>query len=316
MTLFFATGWRFSVPSVPSPRMTPSPPVRLQRFDQAKPFLTLGVVALAWILVPGAIKRLVRASFFELQAPVEVAASDVRDLQQFWALKTKSKNELIQAGIELSGVLGKYQLTVAQEEQQAATIARLQALLNLPEEPGWHYERAEVSLRDNSAFWQQLTIRKGRNYGIQPNAPVVFAGGVVGQVRKVGLYESTVELISSPGVRLAAVLEGDARPVSYQGGENPTLGPSRGRAEFLPADLKLAPGTPRRLMTSGLGGEFPANLIIGELTRLSSSADGMFQNGEVLLDRRLAELQEVTVLIRNPDGPASAIAPLPSRPSP
>jgi rod shape-determining protein MreC len=204
-------------------------------------------------------------------------------------------------------------LSVAKEEQLAAEVARLQALLNLPEDPGWRYEPAAVVLRDNSAFWQQLTIRKGKNYGIEPNAPVVFSGGVVGRVRTVGLYESTVELISSPGFRLAAVLEGDQRPVSYQGGDNPTLGPSRGQAEFLPADLALSTGTHRRLMTSGLGGEFPPNLLIGELARLTPSADGMFQSGEVLLDRGLAKLSEVTVLMRRPEAAAGAA---PAHPSP
>jgi rod shape-determining protein MreC len=54
---------------------------------------------------------------------------------------------------------------------------------------------------------------------------------------------------------------------------------------------------PRRIVTSGLGGVFPAGLFIGEITRLETSTDGLFKTGEVRLDSRLAELTEVTVLV-------------------
>jgi rod shape-determining protein MreC len=73
-----------------------------QRFDQAKPFLTLGIVLLAWLLIPTALKRMARTSFFELQAPLETTASYIRDLQDFWSLKTRPKNDLIEAGRDLA----------------------------------------------------------------------------------------------------------------------------------------------------------------------------------------------------------------------
>ena len=42
-----------------------------RRFDQARPFITLGLLVLAWLLIPTAVKRFTRLSFFELQAPLE-----------------------------------------------------------------------------------------------------------------------------------------------------------------------------------------------------------------------------------------------------
>ena len=60
-----------------------------------------------------------------------------------------------------------------------------------------------------------------------------------------------------------------------------------------------------RVVTSGLGGVFPAGLVVGKLSRVEPSPDGLFQTGEVQLDDRLAALDEVTVLVaENP--PASA----------
>jgi rod shape-determining protein MreC len=285
--------------------------VRPQRFDQAKPFLTLAVVALAWLFLPVVVKRFLRASFFELQAPVAVVASGARDLQEFWALKTRSNNELIAAGRDLAGVLASYELSVSQKAELEAENTRLRALLGLPEEPGWRYERARVVLRDFSGWWQQLTIRKGRDSGIPVGAPVVFSGGVVGRVSSVGLYTSVVDLVSSPGLRIAAVIEGDTRPISYQGGDNPTFGPARGVADYVPVDVTATTEAPRRLFTSGLGGVFPAKLPIGRLVRVEPAPDGLFKTGEVQLDPALSNLTEVTVLVSlapvasNPPTPAT-----------
>ena len=67
-----------------------------KRFSQANPLLTLGLIVAAWLLLPTALKTLARASFFELTAPVTLAASRVRDLQDFWALRARSRTELIE----------------------------------------------------------------------------------------------------------------------------------------------------------------------------------------------------------------------------
>jgi len=85
--------------------------------------------------------------------------------------------------------------------------------------------------------------------------------------------------------------------LSYQGGDNPSFGPPLGIAEYVPTDASASPTSPKRLVTSGLGGVFPAGLIIGEITRLETSTDGLFKTGDVRLDPRLAEITEVTILV-------------------
>ena len=267
------------------------------RFDQAKPFLTLAIVVVTWLIVPVAFKSLLRASFFELQAPISVSASHLRDLQDFWGLKLHSQKELIEAGRNLARINASYDLAVQQNSQLRDHLERLNKLLNVPAQPAYRLEHARVVRRDFSAWWQQLTIRKGSDFGITVGAPVVFSGGVVGRVTAVHAYTSTVELISSPGVRLAAVVEGDDRPMSFQGGLNPTFGPARGVIEFVPIDIFSSAMSTKRLVTSGLGGVFPAGLTLGRVVKLEPSTDGLFKTGEVELDPRLSELIEVTVLV-------------------
>jgi rod shape-determining protein MreC len=273
------------------------------RFDQARPLATLGIAAAAWLVVPVAVKAVLRASFFELTAPATAAASHVRDLQAYWSLRLHTNHQLIEAGRDLARVNASYALSIEQDAALRAEVARLERLLDLPPRPGFRMETARVAQRDFSAWWQRLVVRKGRNYGIPVGAPVVFIDGLVGRVSEVHAYTSVVELISSPGVRLAAFLEGDSRPVSYRGGVNPVFGPARGTLEFVPLDIAVLPGEPRRLVTSGLGGEYPPGLAIGEVTGVAPSTDGLFKTGEVRLDPRLSELTEVTVLVAAKESP-------------
>jgi rod shape-determining protein MreC len=271
--------------------------VPFKRLDQAKPFVTLGIIIVAWMLVPVAIKTFLRASFFELTAPVTVAASRVRDLQAFWSLRLHSKSELIEAGRDLARLNSSYELAVQQNSELKAEVGRLESLLRLPSFTQYRYEHARVARRDFSGWWQRIVIRKGKNFGLVVGAPVVFTGGVVGRVSEVRATTSVVELISSPNVRLAGVVEGDSRPISFQGGINPTFAPPTGVVEFVPLDILASPAAPKRLVTSGFGGVFPPGLTLGTIIRASIGSDGLFQAGEVKLDERLGSLTEVTVLV-------------------
>jgi rod shape-determining protein MreC len=275
--------------------------VPFKRFDQAKPFATLGILVLGWLILPVGIKAFTRASFFELTAPITVIISHARDLQSFWSLRTHSKTELIEAARDLARLNASYELAVQQNTELQAEIARLESLLRLPKFNDYRYEHARVASRDFSAWWQRIVIRKGRNYGIPVGAPVVFTGGVVGRVTEVHATTAVVELITSPNVRLAGVVEGDSRPVSFQGGINPTFGPPQGVVEFVPLDIFANSNSPKRLVTSGLGGVFPPGLTLGLITKLELGSDGLFQSGEVKLDDRLGSLTEVTVLVPSED---------------
>jgi rod shape-determining protein MreC len=271
--------------------------VPFKRLDQAKPFVTLALIIAAWMLVPTAIKTFLRASFFELTAPVTIAASRVRDLQEFWSLRLHTKSALIEAGRDLARLNSSYELAVQQNTELKSEIARLESLLRLPSFTEYRYEHARVARRDFSGWWQRIVIRKGKNFGIVAGAPVVFTGGIVGKVSEVHFMTSVVELISSPTVRLAGVVEGDSRPITFQGGINPTFAPPTGIVEFVPLDVIAGPNAPKRLVTSGYGGIFPPGLTLGTITRVSMGSDGLFQSGEVKLDERLGSMTEVTVLV-------------------
>lgn len=263
-----------------------------------RPFLVLGVLVVIWLLLPPVTSRLLRASMFGTLAPALKISSYTKDLQEFWTLRTESKTDLIAAGRDLVRYNSAMEHRLNENDLLRAEISRLETMLRLPSRAGFRYEVARVERRDLSAWWQQLVIRKGSNYGVQVGAPVVFAGGVVGRVREVGAYSSVVDLISSPEVRIAAVVEGDARPVEYQGGVTQAFRPAEGHLGFVPMELDgLVDGRPARVLTSGLGGVFPEGLVIGTVESLKPTPEGLFREGSVRLDPRLSELREVAVLL-------------------
>lgn len=275
-----------------------------RRFAQASPFLALGLALLAWLIVPAAVKRFARDAFYEARAPLDITASYARDLQSYWADRTRSKNELIEAGRELSRLNSAHELRLAEDSRLRSEIVRLEEMLRLPSFGDFRSEPARVVRRDFTAWWQRLVVRKGRNHGIVAGAPVIFAGGLAGRVSEVHATTSVVELISSPTLRLAAVFEGDDRPVGFQGGINPPLRPAQGTIEFVPLDIFATPSSPRRIITSGIGGVYPPGLPVGEVFELEPSTDGLFKSGRARLDPRLGRLTEVTILVPlDPDFP-------------
>jgi Cell shape-determining protein len=269
----------------------------VRRFDQARPFLTLGIALLAWLILPTVFKRFARLSFYEFQAPLDIAASYARDLQGFWAKRTRSNAELVAAARDLQRLNASYELRLQEDARLREEIVRLENLLRLPSFAEFRSEPARVVRRDFTAWWQRLVIRKGSNHGIRPGSPVIYVGGLVGRVSEVHATTSVVELISSPGMRLAAVFDGDERPVSFQGGINPPMQPAEATIEFVPLDVFATPSAPRRLVTSGIGGVYPPGLPVGEVFQLEPSTDGLFKSGRARIDPRLGRITEVAVLV-------------------
>jgi rod shape-determining protein MreC len=267
------------------------------RLDRIKPLVALGSFLLAWWLIPTTLKSFLKVSFSEFQAPAWVATSYLDELENFLARRTHSKDELIEAGREVARAKSLYQFNSQRKETLENEIQRLEAVLNLPSRREFRYEVARVVRRDLNAWWQQIVIRKGKDFDIPLGAAVVFSGGVVGRVVEVGAFTSCVELITSPNFRMAANFEGDDRPVVYQGLPQTGFGHPRGKVRDAPKDVVANSQIPLKLVSTRLGGTFPSGLMLGRVSWLEPGSTGIFQTGEVELDARLLSLHEVAVLI-------------------
>lgn len=267
------------------------------RLDKLKPLVALGVFVAAWWMVPLVVKSFLRVSFTEFQAPVWIATSYLDDLEGFWARRSHSKLELIEAGQELARQKAFYHLLDQRNQALETEVTRLESILRLHGRREFRYEVARVIRRDLSAWWQQIIIRKGEDYNIPTGAAVIFGGGVVGRVVEVNAFTCRVELVTSPNFRMAASFEGDSRPVVYQGVAQSGFGNPSGEVRDAPQDLIANSQKPLQLVSTRLGGTFPPGLIIGSVGWLEPGSTGIFQAGKVRLDARLLSLNEVAVLI-------------------
>ena len=158
----------------------------------------------------------------------------------------------------------------------------------------------EAALKLIRTYWGGMLDRGAT---MAPDVPEVFAPSQLEGELVPGpdtrLPQQVIEHLrdAEQAVRLAAVIEGDTRPISFQGGITSSLAPPKGMIEYVPLGVFVNASNPKMLVTSGLGGVFPPGLAIGQITKIESSTDGLFQTGEVQLDPRLSSLTEVTVLV-------------------
>jgi len=267
--------------------------------ERAKPFLILAGFLVVWWLIPAGWKLATRSSFREFQAPIWELASRAEDLSEYWGHLSDSKKTLIEKGRENARGSAALEAkpSIPQIKLLRSEIARLETALSMPQESGFKAVVARVSRRDLSAWWQNITLRKGMARNLTVGAGVVSANGVAGRVSEVGNRWATVRLVTSPQFRVAAQFEGDDRPVTFQGGGIPPGGKPFGVVHNVPHDLSPIEGKPLRLLTSSLGGTFPAGISIGLVNTLEGGEDGLFKSGRVELDELLGKLREVTVLL-------------------
>ena len=267
------------------------------RLDRLTPIVTLFVFLIIWWLTPSFLKLFTQASFEEIQAPIWLATDRLEMIANNAVNKTKSKQEFIDTISELKRQNAYYKQIKNINENYKAEINRLESILNLPSRDHFRYELAHVIQRNMGSWWQTIRINKGSKHGIQKGDAVIFIGGVVGRVAKTNYYTSQVDLLSNHSFRISASFINDNRPLFYQGKGTDLWGQPKGRIKNAPQDLTTNSTRPLQLVTTGLGGTFPEGITIGRVPWLEPDNTGMFQAGEVQLDKRLLGIKEVAVLI-------------------
>lgn len=139
---------------------------------------------------------------------------------------------------------------------------RLRALLDAAPPDAEHVQAATVLRVDLDPLRHRVLIDRGTSDGVTRGQPIIDAGGVVGQTTYAGPMASEVILLSDPthampvqiernGLRTIAVGTGDAGRLALP---------------YLPrnADVQLDD----LLVSSGLGGVFPAGLPVGRVTEV------------------------------------------------
>ncbi len=166
---------------------------------------------------------------------------------------------------------------------------RLQKLLQFREKISSTVIAAEVIGRDPSSWFKSVTINKGEKDGVRKGMAVISAKGVIGQILKTGPYHSVVLLITDYNSGIDSIVQRTRAKAIVEGkGEN------RCQLKYLLRAEDVVVGD--MVVTSGLSGNFPKGLMVGEILTVDKKGHGIFQYAELVPSVDFTKLEEVLVI--------------------
>jgi rod shape-determining protein MreC len=197
---------------------------------------------------------------------------------------------LRQKNAQLEAENSRLQVQVVELQQQ---VTEAQLLSTLVDYERRHVENqyiaASVIARDISPFMQYVIIDRGSDDGLRKGMPVITQQGLVGNIAAVTAGAARVQLINDPASSINVVFQQSEEEAVLNGqltGEL-ELGMISQSATVLPGEL---------VMTSGLGGNYPANILIGQVLTVRNEASALFQTASVQPAVDFSQLSIVLVI--------------------
>jgi rod shape-determining protein MreC len=200
-----------------------------------------------------AVRKAIGAAVYPLRVIVDAPLS-----MWHWAGETTASRSELQ--LQNSRLHTERLLTQARLQRYAALEAenlRLRQMLEARSRVRDQVRVAEIMSTSSNPFRHVIVIDKGSNYGVYEGQTIVDANGVVGQIIEAGVLSSEGILISDPDHALPVELNRNGlRTIAVGTGAFDRLD-----LPFLPNNADIEVGD--LLVTSGLGGAFPAGYPVG-----------------------------------------------------
>lgn len=206
-------------------------------------------------------------------------------------------NRILRNALLISGARLARLQTAANENE------RLRGMLGAARRGQLDVQLAPILNIDLDPTRQRLVLGAGAGDGVRLGQVVIDAGGVLGQIIDVKPLTSTVLLLTDPDHALpATVARNGVRLVVYGRG---------GRLELanipMSSDVKVGDS----VVTSGLGGRFPAGFPIGTIAALRPDDSRAFLLGDLRPAAQLDRGREVLLLRVNVPEATATTAPAP-----
>jgi len=232
----------------------------------------LVVLSLALLLVDARmrvlepVRQLVAIALYPFQRAV-MAPRDLAQQIDEWvnaANLIRSENEALQRQrIELAQV-------TTHAAQLAAENAQLRRLLGVADQAPQPATVVEVLYEPADAFQQRLVFNKGRKAGLAAGMPVIDEGGVVGQIVRVTPMTAEAALVTDERVSIPVqVLRNGLRLIAFGANTPGTI-----EVRYLAANADIREGD--TIVTSGVGGLFPAGLPVARITAVERDTSSGF----------------------------------------
>jgi len=191
---------------------------------------------------------------------------------------------------ELEVQVSQLQAQVIELQQRVNETEILAALVDFSRRnPESTYKAAAVIGRDPSPFLHYVIINRGSNDDIRRGMPVVTNQGLVGRIDAVIADAARVQLISDPASSVNVYLQNAETNAVAFGSVTGDVS-----LDLISQDAIVESGD--LILTSGLGGGYPADLILGQVVTLRSLEFELFQQATVQPAVDFSRLEIVLVI--------------------
>ncbi len=197
---------------------------------------------------------------------------------------------LRQQNLELQADVARLQSQVVDLQQRVTETNVLSALVNFARaNPEYAYKAATVIGRDPSPFLRYVIINAGSNDGIRAGMPVVTDQGLAGRVDAVIAEAARVQLITDPSSAVNIRLQASNTDAILVGSVTGDLS-----LDMISQDANVEVGDV--VLTSGLGGDYPPNLLVGQVVSIRKLATELFQQAAIQPNVDFNRLQYVLII--------------------
>ena len=176
---------------------------------------------------------------------------------------------------ELEEQLARRQIELLQLREAASDYERLASLLSytsaLDEQ---EFLTADVIAIDQTGIARSITVNRGTRDGVNIGMPVTTDLGLVGRIIDVSANAAQVQLIIDENSAVSSRLQTTRAEGSIIGQASGAL-----RMTFIVLDEEILLGD--LVITSGLGGNFPPDIVVGQVTSVRQFEFELFQEAEV-----------------------------------
>lgn len=185
----------------------------------------------------------------------------------------KDTTALEEENAALRQQIAKMEETVRQAEADREENERLRKLLNLREQRrDFELEAAYITEHTVTNWTSSLTLNKGTAHGVAVNDCVIDeTGALVGVISEAGTNWSTVLTLADTDTSMGARVF-RTKDLGLAQGDFSLMEENRLRLDYLPADCELLGGD--LVVTSGLGGFYPSDLVIGTVEEVQMDDSG------------------------------------------
>ena len=189
---------------------------------------------------------------------------------------------------ELEEQLARRQVESIQLREAASDYERLISLLNYTSAlEDQDFLTADVIAVEQTGIARAIVINRGTRDGVAVGMPVTTDLGLVGRIIDVSANASQVQLINDENSAVSSRLQTTRAHGSIIGQASGVL-----RLTMVDLDEEIRQGD--LVITSGLGGNFPADILVGQVTSVRQFEFELFQEAEV---RSLIDFETLEVVL-------------------